>query len=124
VILVDSSVWIDYLHRPISALGQPLAEGQIACHPFVIGELACGQLARRRETLRLIRLLPRIEPAEHDEVLDMIESRSLMGRGLGWTDAHLLAAGVISGAPLWTRDRRLRGAADLLGAGFDPTRAD
>jgi predicted nucleic acid-binding protein len=124
VILVDSSVWIDHFRRAIPALGPLLTEGQIACHPFVIGELACGQLARRRETLMLIRLLPRVEPAEHDEVFDMIESNRLMGRGLGWTDVHLLAAALISGSPLWTRDRRLHRAAELLGVGFDPAAAD
>lgn len=89
-------------------------------HPFVLGELACGNLENRGEILRLLGDLPPAPTATDPEVLDFIERRSLMGRGIGYIDVHLLASAALGGvARLWTRDRRLSAAAAELGLGFE-----
>ncbi len=92
-----------------------MSDGQVMCHPFVIGELACGNLANRGEVLTLLARLPSALPATHEEVLRMVEARRLMGSGLGWVDAHLLGAAVLQGLVFWTLDRRLSRAANTLG---------
>ncbi len=84
-------------------------------HPFVYGELALGQLRRRTVILGLLGDLPRVDVAAHEEVLDLVERRGLWGRGIGWVDAHLLAAAALAGAALWTFDRSLAGVAADLG---------
>ncbi|HBM23328.1 MAG TPA: twitching motility protein PilT, partial [Alcanivorax sp.] len=90
-------------------------------HPFVVGELACGNLSRRREVLDLLRGLPPVPVADQDEVLFLIERHGLMGRGIGFIDAHLLAATLLSHATrLWTRDKRLAEVARDLGVDGAP----
>ena len=84
-------------------------------HPFVLGELACGNLTNRKEILQLLKELPEVLVGQHDEVLQMIDSHKLMGKGIGWVDAHILASSLLSGAPLWTGDRKLRSLATALG---------
>ena len=108
MILVDSSVWIDHFRHGESALVGLLDTGQVLAHPFVIGELACGNLHRRTEILRLLGELPQAPVASNSEVLAFIERRKLMGRGIGFVDAHLLASVTLAGsATLLTADRRL-----------------
>lgn len=115
MILVDTSVWIDHLHRGVPALVEALDSGAVLTHPFVIGELACGNLRRREEILSLLGALPRATVATHEEVLVLIEQRELMGRGLGYVDAHLLASVTLTdGARLWTTDKRLAAIANEL----------
>ena len=87
------------------------------CHQFVVGELACGRLAQRREVLSLLVKLPQCKTANHEEVLAFVESNRIVGSGIGWIDAHLLASAVLSDAALWTLDRRLHAAARSLGIG-------
>ena len=113
--LVDSSVWIDHWRRGNPRLASGLAAGRVLVHPFVIGELACGTLPKRAQTLRLLEVLPSVTLARHGEVMTLLEARGLAGRGLGWVDVHLLAAAGLSDVPLWTLDRALRGAAERLG---------
>lgn len=113
--LVDSSVWIDHLRRRGSRLGLHLANGQVECHPFVVGELACGNLVRRDEILSLLGALPLVREADHAEVLALVRAKRLFGRGLGWVDAHLLASTLLSRTLLWTLDRRLAACARELG---------
>jgi predicted nucleic acid-binding protein len=115
VILVDTSVWIDHFRRASADLVSLLNDGQVLTHPFVIGELAMGGLKNRSGTLALMRNLPRAEPAMDDEVHVLVERRMLMGRGLSWIDAHLLASAAISHARLWTLDRRLQEQAQAMG---------
>jgi len=115
VILADTSVWVHHLRHGNARLGDLLSGGQLVCHPFVIGELACGNLTNRGEILLLLGRLPGAIPAAHDEVLALIETRRLMGQGLGWVDAHLLGAALLQGCDLWTLDRRLALAARALG---------
>lgn len=118
--LVDSSVWIDHWRRGSARLAAALDTGGVATHPFVIGELACGNVPRRPSTLRLLDALPKVPAARHHEVMTLVEAGALSGTGLGWVDAHLLAASKISGTPIWTLDRALRQAAERLGVYEEP----
>jgi hypothetical protein len=115
MILADTSVWITHLRDQIAALGALLDEGQIVCHPIVVGELACGSFHLRNVVLDMIQSLPQLMEVGHDEVLTLIENQRLMGKGIGWPDAHLLAASVLGDVRLWTMDRRLSEAAHKLG---------
>jgi hypothetical protein len=97
---------------------QVLESGQAAVHAFVIGELACANLKSRVGVIDLLQALPQLGMATDDEVLYFIEMHKLMGRGIGYVDAHLLAAASISGSLLWTRDKRLREIATELGVAY------
>lgn len=120
MILVDTSVWIDHLHRSDAQLAWLLDQGEVLMHPFVLGELACGNLSNRAQLLQLLRLLPPCTPATDAEVLHFIERRQLAGKGIGYIDAHLLAAVALGGTTrLWTRDRRLAALAHTLGDAID-----
>jgi predicted nucleic acid-binding protein len=115
VILVDTSVWIDHLRSGDAALGEALTDGDVLMHPVILGELACGNLRNRTELMALWRELPAAREATHDEVLSLIERRQLMGRGIGYVDAQLLAAALLTPATvLWTRDRALARVAKEL----------
>ena len=108
MILLDTSVWIDHLRQGDAQVASVLETGLVLSHPFVIGELACGQLKSRTEILGLLAALPQALVAQEQEVLFFIERHSLMGRGIGYIDAHLLTATALTeGARLWTRDKRL-----------------
>ena len=108
MILVDTSVWIDHLRQGNRVLSAALDSGRVLIHPFIVGELACGNLKRRAEILRHLRELPRVPIATDEEALGFIERRHLMGRRISYVDVHLLAAVALAGAArLWTRDRRL-----------------
>ena len=97
------------------ALAAALEQGGALMHPFVLGELACGNLKNRAEVLRLLGKLPAAPIATDREALDYIERRALMGRGLGYIDVHLLASIALAGtARLWTRDKRLAAVAAEL----------
>jgi predicted nucleic acid-binding protein len=120
VILVDTSVWIDYLRSGDLLLVAALEGGRVMMHPFVLGELACGNLANRSEVLELLGGLPAAPSATDPEALEFIERRTLMGQGIGYIDVHLLASIALSGdARLWTRDRRLAAVATELDLVFD-----
>jgi hypothetical protein len=118
VILVDTSVWIDHLRRGNARLAAHLQKADVACHPFVVGELACGRLTRRREILGLLAALPSVPIAEHREVLGFLEARDLPGSGIGWVDAHLLASASLAGTAFWTLDRRMTMVARSLDLAF------
>jgi len=116
-LLVDTSIWVDHLRQRDARLARLLEDGVVWTHPFVIGELACGNLARRGEVLELIGALPSVPVADHEEMLAFVERRRLMGRGLGWVDVHLLASAVLAALPLWTLDKHLQAVARALGVG-------
>ena len=119
MILVDTSVWIDHLRKADELLISLLNTTQVAIHPFVIGELACGNLKNRITFLALLEKLPMIQSARHEEVLFFIEHNQLMGRGIGYVDAHLLASLALSKHTfLWTRDKRLVLVAQQLGMAY------
>ena len=115
MILVDTSVWIRHLRSEDSKLTTLLNEDQVLIHPMVFGELACGNLRNRKEILSLLGGLPRVLVADHDEVLFFIERYQLMGSGIGYVDAHLLASTALAlSARLWTHDLRLAQVASEL----------
>jgi len=118
-VLVDTSVWVDHFRQGSSVLAKELEQGSVLCHPFVIGELACGNLARRKEVLSLLAALPQAPAASNSEALILIESHRLMGRGIGWVDVHLLASARLAHEPIWTLDQRLAAAAHQLNVGAD-----
>jgi len=120
MILVDTSVWVDHLHRGDAQLADLLERAKVVVHPFVVGEMACGgSLCDRRSVLELLQDLPAATVAEVGEVLGFIEHHVLHGKGTGFVDVHLLASVALTeGAKLWTRDRRLRLAAKELGCAF------
>lgn len=120
MILVDTSVWVDHLRRGDPVLMSLLNSNQVLMHPFVLGELACGSLVNRAEVLALLGDLPRVVVATDEETLFFIERHSLMGRGIGYVDAHLLAAVALNeGSLFWSRDKRLQGVASALVLAFD-----
>ncbi|CAG0960969.1 Ribonuclease VapC32 [Gammaproteobacteria bacterium] len=120
MILVDTSIWIDHLRAAGGPLTSMLQTHRVYIHPWVIGELACGNLGNRQEVLGLLRSLPYLAPAREGEVLHFIEQHRLMGRGIGYIDAHLLAATATHAAQIWTRDKRLNGIAQDLGLAYVP----
>ena len=103
-------------------MGRRLGQGDIVIHPLIVAELALGSLKERSKTLALLDFLPQVRVAQLSEVRLMIEARRLYNLGIGLTDAHLIASVFInSSVLLWTRDRRLRKAAEGLGIHADLT---
>lgn len=116
MILVDTSVWVDHFRNGNSTLSELLERGSALTHPFVIGELALGNLRQRELALRMLSRLPSASVATDAEVLRFIDRHSLFGRGVGYADVHLLAATKLTaGSQLWTSDRRLNEVAVQLG---------
>ncbi len=107
-------MWVDHLRQGDSGLSALLSRAEVECHPFIAGELSCGWLRRRAEILSLLGKLPSVPVASHHEVMTFVERHQLMGRGIGWTDAHLLASASLARAQFWTRDRRLARVARML----------
>jgi hypothetical protein len=114
-VLVDTSVWVDHFRSPNTFLSQQLAADQVWTHPFVIGELACGNLSPRRDILRDFRRLHPAPVVDHEDVLRLVEDKRLHGLGMGWIDIHLLASAYVAELPLWALDKRMAGAARGLG---------
>jgi predicted nucleic acid-binding protein len=115
MVLADTSVWVAHFREGHPGLVTLLTDGLVLMHPFVSGELACGNLKDRTTILADLNALPAVTGAEDSEVMQLIEDRRLWGRGLGWVDAHLLAAALLSNCRLWTLDKRLDKAATDLG---------
>jgi predicted nucleic acid-binding protein len=116
VILVDTSIWIEHLRSGNAIFGELLGDGEVLGHPFVSGELALGNLRQREDIIRISQRLPQAISASDDEVLRFIDRELLFGCGIGYVDAHLLAATrLTAGSKLWTRDRRLHAVAARLG---------
>jgi predicted nucleic acid-binding protein len=120
MVLADTSVWITHFRRTDPRFADELNRGSVLIHSVVIGELACGNLARRADTLSALGSLPRAVEADFDECLQFLELHHLAGRGLGWSDIQLLASAKLSHVALWSADRRLREASARLGVGFPP----
>jgi len=120
VILVDTSVWVDHLRRGNPDLAGLLEQEQVACHPFVIGELALGSLRQRREILDSLAELPSVPIIDHEEALALVEQRGLAGKGIGWVDVHLVASALLGTLSFWTLDRRLANVARDLDLAWTP----
>ncbi|MYB38657.1 MAG: type II toxin-antitoxin system VapC family toxin [Gammaproteobacteria bacterium] len=119
MILADTSVWIDHLNRPDDRMTALVDAGQVLLHSLVIGEVALGNMANRRPRIAELRKLPKIEELDNDTVIAKIEEHELMGRGIGFVDAHLICSALErDGTRLWTHDRRLHEVADELGVAF------
>jgi len=118
MVLVDTSIWVTYLRQGSQQLEKLLMDAEVMCHPFIIGELACGNLKNRYEIISLLQSLPMAQTIEFDEFLSFIDQNHLMGKGIGFVDVHLLASAQLSGVPLWTADKRLKSVADQLGLTF------
>lgn len=107
MVLVDTSVWVEHLRSGSIGLEALLTDGDVLSHPFVVGELSCGNLKNRAEIIALLHDLPMASRADDDEVMQFIEDRNLMGKGFGYIDIHLLMSALLSRVPLWTLDKRL-----------------
>ena len=119
MILLDTSIWADHFRKSDPYIQQLLNGTQIAMHPMVAGELACGHLKNRRQSLILWQVMPQAKQATHQEVMQLIESNQLMGRGVGFIDFHLIASCMLSNLKLWTKDKRLQTIAKELGIAFE-----
>ena len=116
MILVDTSVWVDHLRKDDPGMRLLLEGGRVLLHPFVVGELAMGNLKRRDLVLKELRKLPEALVAREEEVLQFVAARRLFGRGIGYIDAHLLTSVQLTpGVSLWTRDKRMLEVASRLG---------
>lgn len=117
MILVDTSVWINHLRKADEELSKFLDQGVVLCHPFVIGELACGNMKNRDEILELLAALPGADVASHEEAMHLVTGRQLWGKGIGWIDVHLLASALLSNCTLWTKDKALQSISRSLNIG-------
>ena len=120
MVLVDTSVWIRHLREGDPQLTFLLVEGEVAVHPWVIGELACGHLEPRDEILSLLHALPVTAVLATDEYYRFLDTHLLAGRGLGFVDVHILGAACLAQVPLWSHDRALRRAALGMELSFRP----
>ena len=118
MVLVDTSVWIDHFRKTNDRLSVLLDNDEVAMHPFVLGELACGNLVNRKEIISLLLALPHVTKVEDDELLLFLDRRALMGRGVGLIDVHLLASCHLEACSLWTKDKRLRAIATEMNIEF------
>ena len=120
MILVDTSVWISHLRDGNARLENMLLEGLVSSHPFIIGELACGNLKNREAVISLIKELPQANTVDDEEILLYIEKKSIAGKGIGLIDAHLLASAELSDFYLWTYDKRLKQIAEEIYLDYKP----
>ena len=118
MVFVDTSVWISHFRHGNSGLQKLLQEDRVASHPFIIGELACGNISNRTEILSLMQSLPMLDVVQHEELLLFVENNKLMGTGLGFVDVHLMAAAALADIPLWTQDKKLKQACSRLSIDF------
>ena len=114
MVLVDTSVWISHFRNSDIQLQQLLETGEVSTHPYVIGELACGNLMNRDEILTLMQALPSYSPVSQQEFLHFLDSFKLAGKGIGFVDIHLLASALLNSDFLWTLDKNLDAAARRL----------
>lgn len=116
MILADTSVWVDHLHGSNPQMQDLLNRGKIATHPFVVGEIALGSLRNRRPKLGAMDSLRKVKVAQMSEVRRMIEAHALYSKGIGLTDAHIIASCLITpGTQLWTRDASMNAMATAIG---------
>jgi predicted nucleic acid-binding protein len=115
MILVDTSIWIDHFNKSNTGLIKLLNAAQVCVHPFIIGELSCGNISNRNEILPLLKSLPIVDTAFDEEVFKLIEDKKLYGIGLGFIDVHLLTSALIHNVKFWTGDKSLNTVAISLG---------
>ena len=113
-VLIDTSIWVDHFRKTTPLLKTLLEEDHVVIHPFIIGELACGSLGNRTEILELLALLPPCHQADFEEILSLIHSKKLYGKGIGFVDVGLVASSLLTQSLLWTADKRLNKVASDL----------
>lgn len=118
MILADTSVWVNHLRNGNDHLASLLNEGVVFCHPFIIGELACGNIQNRTQILTLLHDLPQSTFVNHEEVFMFIDNKKLMGKGIGYIDVCILASALITDLQLWTYDKKLNNIATSLGLSY------
>ena len=118
MVLVDTPIWVSFLRTGNRRLRALLREAKVACHPLIVGELACGKLDNRTEFLTLLQTLPQASAASQREVLHFIDHHQLSGAWIGLIDAHLMASARLSDQFLWTSEGKLRAAASRLGIAY------
>ena len=118
MVLVDTSIWVDHLRKGNRHLEELLLDAEVACHSFVIGELACGNIKNRSEILTLLQALPTTPTIDLDEYLYFIDQNRLYGFGIGFVDIHLLASAKLADIPIWTGDKKLDEAAINLNISY------
>ena len=118
MVLVDTSIWVEHLRNGNRQLERLLTDAEVICHPFIIGELACGNINNRNEILSLLKSLPSAQLLEFDEFLFFIDENQLMRIGIGFVDVHILASAKLSGTLLWTADKKLNSAASNLSLNY------
>jgi len=118
MVLVDTSIWVAHLRHGNRQLERLLMDAEVICHPFIIGELACGNINNRNEILSLLKSLPLAPVLEFDEFLFFIEENQLMRIGIGFVDVNILASAKLAGTPLWTADKKLNLAAINLSLNY------
>ena len=118
MVLIDTSVWITHFQENSKQLEQLLVKGEVVSHPFIIGELACGNLKNWKEILSLLKALPEGPFLDEDEFLYFVEKNNLPGQGIGFVDIHILASAFIAGIPLWTYDKKLHKVASDFNISF------
>jgi len=114
MVIVDTSIWIDFFHKGLPELADLLEQNKVFSHPFIIGELACGTFRQRSHIFALLNDLPAVPVLEIAEVLAFIELQQLFGRGIGLVDVHLLGSAVLSQSKIWTSDKHLQRVAEGL----------
>ena len=122
MVLVDTSVWINHLRNSDRHLEKLLLNGEVVCHPHIIGELACGNIKNRQEIISLLQALPQAPLVNFEEYLFFIEQNQLHEKGIGFVDIHLLASALLKQLPLWTADKRLKAASGALSIDYKKKR--
>ncbi|MBN2442189.1 MAG: PIN domain-containing protein [Spirochaetales bacterium] len=112
--LVDTSVWIDHFRNTNKQLISLLNNNDVKIHPYILGELSCGNFKNRKKIFSYLNSLSICTIATHDEALFFLEKHALYGKGLGWIDIHLLASCILSKAKLFTLDKRLAQTAGMI----------
>ena len=118
MVLVDTPIWVSFLRTGNRRLRALLREAKVACHPLIVGELACGKLDNRKEFLTLLQTLPQASTASQREVLHFIDHHQLTAAGVGLIDAHLMASARLTDLLLWTSEGNFRAAAGRLGIAY------
>jgi hypothetical protein len=119
MVLVDTSVWISHLRSGNAELSALLEDAEVVCHPYVIGELACGNLKNRKSILALLQALPATPVITQDEFMHFVQTHKLSGRGIGFVDVHLLASARLARFPIWTQDAKLKARTRQLKLSYD-----
>ena len=118
MVIVDTSIWISHLRDGNRRLEHLLMDEEVLCHPFIVGELACGNLKNREKILSLLQFLPMSPSVDNKEILYFIGRYRLMGKGIGFIDVHLLASACLAKVPLWTSDKKLKSSATALNIAY------